>query len=71
MFKPFKNIFIKPQALFIWLTITLVGCAQFDAPEPITKPISISGQPGDYFVKQIKKQSLSRQKHHSQFQVLA
>jgi hypothetical protein len=59
MFQPFKNIFIKPQALFIWLTIALVGCAQFDVPEPITKPITISGQPGDYFVKQIKTQKLS------------
>jgi hypothetical protein len=58
MIRLFKNIIFKPQAIFIWLTITLVSCAQFYAPDPIT----ISGQPGDYFANQIKKQKLSRQK---------
>ncbi|MDU0355977.1 hypothetical protein RS130_20645 [Paraglaciecola aquimarina] len=46
-----------PHAIFIWLTIALVSCAQFDAP-PITKTATTKGQPGDYFVKQISQQKL-------------
>jgi hypothetical protein len=40
----------------------LVSCAQFDTPKPIEKSLTISGQPGDYFVKQIKVQKLSHPK---------
>jgi hypothetical protein len=59
MIQPFKNIVFNPQVTFIWLTIALVSCAQFDTPKPIKKSLTISGQPGDYFVKQIKTQKLS------------
>ncbi|PKG98780.1 right-handed parallel beta-helix repeat-containing protein [Paraglaciecola sp. MB-3u-78] len=62
MIQPFKNIVFKPQVIFIWLTVALVSCAQFDTPKPIKKSLTISGQPGDYFVKQIKTQKLSRPK---------
>ncbi|MGO4891701.1 hypothetical protein [Flavobacterium sp. W21_SRS_FM6] len=43
--------------IVICLVLSLVSCAQFDAP----KRLSIKGQPGDYFVKQIKEQHLSSQ----------
>jgi len=53
-----KIINLSTHAIIICIILSLVSCAQFDTPERL----AISGQPGDYFVKQIKDQKLESQK---------
>lgn len=58
MYKLNRIFSFSTNIILICMIMSLVSCAQFDAQEPVT----ISGQPGDYFVKQIKEQKLNNQK---------
>ncbi|MDP5032383.1 right-handed parallel beta-helix repeat-containing protein, partial [Paraglaciecola sp.] len=50
-----KIMGLSKNCIVVCIIFSLVSCAQFDTP----KRMAIKGQPGDYFVEQIKEQHLS------------